>query len=46
MTAAPSDVDERQLNDLHIALKGKALRAADDGQQRSVEPQEMVDSRQ
>jgi aspartyl-tRNA synthetase len=45
MTAAPSDVDERQLNDLHIALKGKAVRGGD-GQQRSVEPQQMVDSRQ
>ena len=45
MTAAPSDVDERQLNDLHIALKGKALRGGD-GQQQTVEPQQMVDSRQ
>ncbi|MBA3533707.1 MAG: aspartate--tRNA ligase [Ardenticatenales bacterium] len=25
MTAAPSEVDSRQLNELHIALKGKAL---------------------
>ncbi len=33
MTAAPSEVDTRQLNDLHIGLKGKALE-----RQRGTEP--------